>query len=66
MIIMDSHLWIGVNYSIYVWIKIIYLNIFNILASIKGHLKIVKLLCQNNAEVNHKGYNRDTALILGI
>jgi hypothetical protein len=39
---------------------------FNILAAEKGHFKIVEFLCQNYAEVNHKGYNRDTALILGM
>ncbi len=55
-----------VNNSIYISIKIIYFNIFNILASDKGYLVIVEFLCQYKAEVNHKNNNGCTALIWGI
>ena len=36
------------------------------LASDYGHLEIVKLLCQNNAELNHQIANGCTALMKGI
>jgi ankyrin repeat protein len=52
--------------SIYILILIIYFNVSNILASANGHTEIVKLLCQNNAELNLPDKYGDTALICGI
>jgi hypothetical protein len=46
--------------------KSVYFNIFNILASENGNLEIVKLLCQNNAELNHQVKDGCTAIMMGI
>jgi ankyrin repeat protein len=62
----DEQLCIVVNNSIYISIKIIYLNIFNILASDKGYLEIVEFLCQHKAEVNLQDNEGRTALHCGI
>jgi hypothetical protein len=43
-IIMDTQPWFGVYYSINIWVKIIYFNIFNILASQNGHTEIEQIL----------------------
>ena len=58
----DEQLCIVVNNSIYISIKIIYFNIYNILASDKGFSEIVEFLCQHNAEVNLQNNEGWTAL----
>ena len=62
----DEQLCIVVNNSIYISIKIIYFNIYNILASDKGFSEIVEFLCQHKAEVNLQDNEGRTALHRGI
>ncbi len=40
--------------------------VFNILASMNGHLEIVRCLCQNKADTNLQEKDGRTALIFGI
>ena len=56
----------GILFNLYLNLNYLYIYIFNILASEKGHLTIVQLLCQKKADANVQYKDGRTALIFGI